>query len=111
MKTDVALERGIYPRLVDSMGSILAESWRRAIAAREIVGLCRRCEGLLFAVATEADEVEWFTAECNQCWAEMAAPNGYILRRSARHREMPAGAWDRRTKYMASMKTMGRTEA
>jgi len=107
-KTDIALERGLYRSLIDNSGVIREEAWRRAVAIRDVVGLCRRCDGLMLAVPIpDSGRTAWYAAECNSCWAEIALPARHIagipLHRSSRHDEMPNSTWNSRYELLKKM--------
>jgi hypothetical protein len=107
-KTDVALERGLYRSLIDGSGAIREEAWKRAVAIGDVVGLCRRCEGLMKAVhIPDSGRTQWYGAACNSCWAEIALPGrhrpGIPLHRSSRHDEMPNSTWNNRYELLKKM--------
>lgn len=82
-----------------------AGRFRRALATGEVIGTCRVswCEGWMIAIPEPdkaATPIEWFTARCAECGAEVAAPGGRMLRRSSRWDEAPDGYWSRRLKAL-----------
>lgn len=116
MKTDTALERGLYRSLVDSTGAIRDEAWKRAVAIGDIVGLCRRCEGLMKAVPiVDNGRTPWYAAECTSCFADIGLPArhgaGVTLRRSARHDEQPEGSHHNRIELLTRMAALAKRQA
>lgn len=113
-RTPPALERGLHSRFVDLNGCIRPEAWERAADRRDVVGLCRRCDGLMQPVPTHEDGgTTWYGAECNNCGAGIVlparhSPGGVCLRRSARRTEMPAGGWTARTDLLTRLAEAGR---
>lgn len=114
------LKSGLHPRRVDTQQFLHIPDWHRAVAAKEIVGSCRRpgCGGFLTPIPTmhsggEADGIDWYGAECNTCGTETTAPNGRVLRRSSRQGEMPDGWWPKRLDLLKKLKqlTQPNTEA
>lgn len=95
-------EHGLYRRLRNDDGSINTVAWNRAAECGEHVGTCRHCGSYLLADPTHQNAgITWYGGRCTNlggCGRDFAAPNGEVLRRSARHSEMPAGWWALRTK-------------
>lgn len=90
----------IWARYIDDAGLYLnVGAWNRARADRSYVGTCRNfpnCGGYLIPEPTDAyppspDEVcaTWYGAVCKACGQEFVAPDGKVLKRSARHSQMP----------------------
>lgn len=96
---------GLYRRFTVYNGSdggalINTRLWNEAAENGEYVGTCRFCGHDLLPKPTETvGQLLWYTADCVnfQCGRSIAAPRGEMLRRSARHSEMPAGFWEKRT--------------
>jgi hypothetical protein len=101
MRTFDALEHGVYRALIDPSGlAINTAAWSRAHGSGEFVGTCRVCGGNLLALPTRTNgNTNWYSAQCVEadCRHEITMPNGAILRLSARHDEMPAGFWAKKT--------------
>lgn len=95
------LQHGIGRSLLDPSGMWLNTSaWNRAANGGEFVGSCRVCGDHMVAEPTRTEgKIHWYTARCigADCHHDVAMPDGRILRRSARHDEMPQGFWDKRT--------------
>jgi hypothetical protein len=110
---DIATERGIYSRFIDSTGALIETAWNTAAEIRDAVGTCRRCPGIISALPTTTDgRITWFEARCGTCQALIALPSVHgaavPLRRSSRHDEAPIGAEARRTQFLTQMRDLGK---
>lgn len=114
--TDVALERGLFHRLIDGNGMVNPDAWAAAVEAGDIVGECRRCDGFMRAVDCPPSGNKWFAAECMNCGADIAAPARHlpgplVLRRSSRHDEMKPGSMDARIELLTRMRDLNKKKA
>lgn len=95
------LQHGIARSMLDNSGMWLnTAAWQRAAGGGQFVGTCRVCGDHMVADTTrEEGKTTWYTARCigAGCHHEVVMPNGRVLRRSARHDEMPQGFWAKRT--------------
>lgn len=114
MKEDEALKHGLSHRLIDNQDFIHSGEWNRLAERGGIVGTCRRpkCGGLMKGLPTHQEgKLTWYSAECLNCGAEIAAPDGKTLQRSTRRDEMPSGAWDRRIDILAKLAELAKGAA
>lgn len=106
MTEDESLKHGLSHRLVDNQDFIHSGEWNRLAERGGVVGTCRRpkCAGPMKALPThQAGKLTWFGAECLNCGADIASPDGKVLQRSARRDEMPSGFWDHRMNILVKL--------
>lgn len=116
-KTDIALERGLYHRLVDNSGMIRPDVWQQAVDGRELVGECRQCGGFMQAEqCPPSGNITWFLAVCMDCSGQVAGParhlpGALVLHRSSRHDEMKPGSMDTRINLLTRMRDLAKKKA
>lgn len=103
--------KGVLRRLVDGDGFIMGPAWNREAEPGNVVGSCRQpnCGGVMVGVPTHiAGAITWYGARCLDCGSEIASPSGRTLPGSARHWEMPEGAWVKRQQFLEKLASLGR---